>query len=187
MANQALIQMGAMVMNPAFGINPAKYAEEMLRAQKIDPKRLQFTDEEKEKMAQQPPPTPPQIEAAKIRAEVEMKKLEVTNQTKQIEIKTDTDRDTQWVRAETERTRAQHDAKMQELTIKRELAMLEYANEQKMSLESIKAQLAAKAADINLERELAATSHMVDMDKHRNPQPPLEPAGKAPNGQAWAQ
>lgn len=192
MANQALLQMGAMVMNPAFGINPAKYAEELLKAQKIDPKRLQYTEEEKQKMAQQPAPVAPQIEAAKIRAEVDMKKLEVTQgiakqdgQLESLKIKSDTDRDTAWVQAETQRTQVEANAKREELMLKRELEMLKYANEQKISLDAIKAQLAAKAADIQLERDLAGASNAVKIETSKKP--PLEPHGKAPNGQAWAQ
>jgi len=38
--NQAIMQMGQMVINPAFGINPAKWMEEWLKAMKFDPKRF---------------------------------------------------------------------------------------------------------------------------------------------------
>ena len=69
--------------------------------------------------------------------------------------------------------------------LKRELEMLKYANEQKISLDAIKAQLAAKAADIQLERDLAGASNAVKIETSKKP--PLEPHGKAPNGQAWAQ
>jgi hypothetical protein len=174
-------------LNPAFGKNPKKAMDEFLRSRRFDPTLFDYTDEEKQQLAQQPPPPMPQIEVAKIRAEADLKKAEMSGQVKQLEIKTDTDRDTAWVQAETERTRVQHEAKIQELMLKKEIALLEYALEQKIALDSVKAQLAAKAADINLERELAGAANAIDVKKHNDTKPPLEPAQRAPNGQAWSQ
>ena len=67
--NQALMQMGQMITNPAFGIDPKKYFAEMCKAQHLDPKRLQYTDEEQEKMAAQPAPPPIPIAVAQINAQ----------------------------------------------------------------------------------------------------------------------
>jgi len=192
--NQAVLQMAAMAVpgNP-YGIDPKRWFKEVCLAQRMDPSKFQYTDEEESQMQQQmQPPVIPQIEAAKIRAQVDMEKLKVTQgiaqqdgQIEQFKIKSDTDRDTAWVQAETQRTQIEANAKREELMLKRELEMLKYANEQKISLDAIKAQLAAKAADIQLERDLAGASNAVKLETSKKP--PLEPTGKAPAGQAWAQ
>ena len=39
--NQAVMQLGEAVMNPAFGLDPKKWAAEMLKSQRLDPKRFQ--------------------------------------------------------------------------------------------------------------------------------------------------
>jgi hypothetical protein len=192
--NQSVLQMAPMAVpgNP-YGIDPKRWFKEVCLAQRMDPSKFQYTDEEEAQLQQNmQPPVIPQIEAAKIRAQVDMKKLEVTQgiaqqdgQLESLKIKSDTDRDTAWVQAETQRTMVEANAKREELMLKRELEMLKYANEQKISLDAIKAQLAAKAADIQLERDLAGASNAVKLETSKKP--PLEPAGKAPAGQAWAQ
>lgn len=192
--NQAVLQMAGMAVpgNP-YGIDPKRWFKEVCLAQRMDPAKFQYTEEEEAQAAQnQQPPVIPQIEAAKIRAQVDMEKLKVTQgiaqqdgQLESLKIKSDTDRDTAWVQAETQRTQVEANAKREELMLKRELEMLKYANEQKISLDAIKAQLAAKAADIQLERDLAGASNAVKLETSKKP--PLEPAGKAPAGQAWAQ
>lgn len=43
---QFLMQMAAFVKDPAYGISPSKYFAELLKGQRLDPKKLQFTPEE---------------------------------------------------------------------------------------------------------------------------------------------
>lgn len=55
--NQAILQMGQMVLNPAFGVRPDLWMEEYLKSLKFDPKRFkgeeQQQDAEKQEMMQQ--------------------------------------------------------------------------------------------------------------------------------------
>lgn len=190
--NQAILQMGALVKDPAFEVDPAKWFAEACKAQRLDPKRFQMDEEKKAKMAQQPPPPQPQIEVAKIRAQADLLKNRENNQVKQQiaqvdaqvdmqRIQKDTDRDTAYVQAEAARTQATQEAKLQELAMKRELAMLEYANQRQQTLEQVKADLAQTAMKLNTQRELA------QMDAHAKQvlTPPTEPPGRAPDGQAY--
>jgi hypothetical protein len=181
-------------MNPAFGLSPAKWVEEMLKSQRIDPKRLQLDDEEKAAMAQQQPAPAPQVMAAEIRAKTELQKTQMQlqaemeqsqqeNQLLQTRIQVDTDRDRAYVEAEMARAQAEHQARMAELQVKRELEMLKYANAQKVSLDQIKADLARDAAKINLQRELAGAANSLKAAQVLTP--PVEPAGRAPEGQAF--
>lgn len=199
MQNQQIMQMGALVANPAFGIDPEKWLGEMLKSQRLDPKRFQMDQEKKAAMAQQPPPVAPQIEAAKIRAEADLQKAQLVAQkdvqiaqmdaqTTMERVRQDTDRDTVYVQAQANRDQIAADAKFrelelkrEELVIKRELAMLEYANDNKVTLDKIKADLAKKAMEINATKELAGLKAGADM----LPKPPVEPPGIAPAGESY--
>lgn len=179
--DQFLQQMGQLVMNPAFGISPERWMGEVLRSKQLNAKALQLTDAEKEKMAQQPQVSP-QVQAAQIRAQVEMQKAQASNQLMQTRIQVDTDRDRAYVEAETMRTQAEHQARMAELNIRRELAMLDYANKREITLEQIKADLADSAMKLKVQKELS----MLEGAKQVSV-PPTEPAGRALPGHAFEQ
>lgn len=197
--NQSIAQMGPLVTNPAFGLDPEKWLGEMLRSQRLDPKRFQMDEEKKAAMANQPPPVAPQIEVAKIRAETEAQKTQAVIQ-KDLQIaqieaqadteraRLDTDRDAIYVQSQANRDQIAAEAKQQELMlkrdellIKRELAMLEYANANKVTLDKIKADLAKKAMEINATKELAGMQARAD----QMPKPPVEPPGRAPAGESF--
>lgn len=200
--NQAILQMGALVMNPAFGVDPEKWFTESLKAQRLDPKRFLMDEEKKAQMAQQPPPVAPQIEAAKIRAETDMQKtqmvLQAEAQQTQMELQTraqiaeaqyqasvekmrlDSDRDLIYTQAQTQRDSTNAQFKYQELLLRRELAMLQYATQEKISLDTVKAKLASDAMKLQLQRDLSS-----DGSGPQVVQPMAEPEGRAPEGQAF--
>lgn len=200
MQNQQIMQMGSLVSNPAFGLDPEKWLAEMLKSQRLDPKRFQMDEEKKAAMAQQPPPVAPQVEAAKIRAEADLQKVQIVAQ-KDVQIaqmeasqsqmqidasvqkmRIDLDRDTAYVDSQTRRDEANAQAKMAELMLRRELAMLDYANKRELSLDQVKAKLAEKAMSINATKELAA----MKAPASSLPKPPVEPPGRAPSGESYA-
>lgn len=181
--NMAIAQMGNMVANPAFGIDPEKWFAEMCKAQRLDPKRFTMDEQKKAQLAQQPPPKAPQVEVAEIRAQTELQKTEMVVGASVQKMQMDTDRDAVYVQAQTERDITNAQAKMAELQLKRELAMLEYANNNKVTLEKIKADLAKKAMDINATKELVA----LEARASQLPTPPVEPPGTAPAGQSFTQ
>ncbi len=197
--NQQIVQMGALVTNPAFGIDPEKWLAEMLRSQRLDPKRFQMDEQQRAAMAQQPPPVAPQVEAAKIRAETDLQKTQLVAQ-KDMQIaqmeaqsatqraQLDTDRDTVFVQAQANRDQIAADSKyrelmlkQEELQLKRDLAMLDYANANKVTLDKIKADLAKKAMEIQATKELAGVKAPAD----KLPKPPVEPPGIAPAGESF--
>lgn len=170
------------------GLDPKRAAVEYLKSKRLDPEKYQFTPEELEQKANQPPPKPPQLQVAEVRAQVDMQKIQK-----------DTDRDTAFVQAENQRAQIEHDARMQELGVKRELELLKYANEQKITLMEVKAQLESNALKLKTQKELSVLSAEVDLRRHHTPKavapesvmhpqattPPTEPVGKAPDGEAW--
>ncbi len=184
-------------LNPIFEISPKKAMDEILKSIKFDPARFEMDEEEKQKMAEmmqaQQQQVAPQVQAAQIRAETDMQKEQLRQEAdmtkeqsrQQIELEkmqVDTDRDAVFHQGVAERNRITYETKISELQLKRDLALLEYANRNEMQLEDIKAKLATEAMKINSVKELAAMNATAD----QLPKPPVEPPGLAPKGQSFA-
>ena len=203
--DQTLLWMSNVVMNPAFGLDPEKWITEMLKSKRMDPRTFSLSDEDKAKRQQQPPPMAPAVQAAQIRAQSDLQKTQMTlqadgqvaqmeNTTEIQRIKTEADRDTIYANAERERTTQDIQVRMAELQIKKDLAVLEYATQQKISLDEVKAGLAKESMRLNVQKELAGAEQMLDLHKHHVPaaqqpieQPPVQVPGRAPNGHAFQQ
>jgi hypothetical protein len=189
--DQTIAQMASMVKDPAFGINPKKWFAEFMKSKRLDPRAFQYSDEEQQKIESQPAPKAPAVEAATIRAQ-SAEKIATAKSQENVELaKQDTDRDTVHVQSQTKRDENQHEATMAELAVRRELAMLDYANTNKQTLDQIKGQLAQTAMKLKTQEDLFLASTQVDLHKHNNPAPqvltpPVEPAGRAPDGEAFA-
>jgi hypothetical protein len=110
---------------------------------------------------------------------------ERTAQTTEKRIAVDTDRDAVYVQAETENNTRAHEARMAELQLKERLAILDYANREKTTLENVKAKLADTAMKLNVQRELSQIAAAADEKTPRAATPPNEPAGKAPAGEGY--
>lgn len=197
--SQEMINVLQLSANPIYKKNPAKAMDEFLKSRRFDPAAFDYTEAELKELQQQQPAPAPQIEAAQIRAKADAERTDkqikaqlqvaqMTNQTAQQRIITDTDRDTIYVQAEAQSNQMQHAAKMEELATRRELALLDYANREKVSLEQVKSDLAQTAMKLNLQRELAVGAAALDKSIEGAPQvatPAMEPAGQAPDGQAF--
>lgn len=187
--DQALLSMGALVTNPAFGIDPKKWFAEMCRAKYMDPKRLQFTQAELEKIAAAPPPAAPAVQAAQVRAqsakEIEQMRIKANIEhpdavVTAAEINANARVKEALVRergelayAETERQMSAQNAaaRLQEMELKRDLLVLEYTMRHNLSLEQTKSQLAMHAMQENTKKQLAAAELMVRQNEaHRDRQ-----------------
>jgi len=171
--DQFILQEAQFVKDPAFGINPKKWYADLRRSRHLDPKDVQYTEEEQAKLAQVPPPKPPQVQAAEIRAQVDIQKA-----------KMDTDRDTAYVNVENQRTQIDHDAKMAELNLRLQLAQLDYANKRQISLEQVKSEIAQTTMKLAVTKELAAHNRV---QSDQAIAPAIEPSGKAETGHAFEQ
>ena len=197
--DQFLLQMLPNVMNPAFGIDPELYINELLKSKRINPDRLKLSDEKKAEMANRPPPEDPRITTAKIDAQTTMAKA-------QLEAKESADQLAAEAQLEMARQRyeAQESEKDRELVkmqaeIDAQLATAELSSEERRDLEKQKVLLASVTLRLNVQERMASNSlshqkdltvgnHMVDLHKYSNPQvatPAVEPQGKAPDGQAF--
>jgi hypothetical protein len=187
---QELTNIVGMTLNPAFGKNPKKAMDEFLKSRRFDPVTFDYTEEEQAKLDAMQPPPPPQIEVAKIRAAIDEKKIGSAEKLKAQElqvrmedVQNDTDRDLTYVEAETERTRNEHQARMSELQLKRELAMLDYANKRDISLTQVKADLTKTALELRVQKELAGVDQVLKAKQVADAA--IEPPGRAPDGEAF--
>lgn len=201
MRNTFLMQaVPQMIANPAFGIDPARYFKQVARLNGLDPEEVQFTEAEIAALMSQPQPPDPKVQVAQITSEARLQVATMETETDQARIARDIDRDTAYVQAENERTKTTMATKMAELDLRRELAMLEYANKHEMTIEQIKAKLASDGAKMDLQREMAQFGHISAKDmqvtegKLAKQQavveeviaPAVEPPGRAPSGQGFA-
>lgn len=169
--------------DPAFGVNPEKVMEEILKGKRIDARRVQYTEEEKQKMREAPPPEDPAITAAKIRAASAEKVAQGKDAVTLQKAKLDTDRDTAYENALTQRAVVAEEGKGRELGLKRELEILKMTNAAKIELDKVKAQLAETQMELAMQRELAQMTakaqQVADTD--------MEPVGRAEPGKAFQQ
>lgn len=174
--NKGMIQLLGASVNPAYGADPRKAYAEAAKAMKIDPKRLQYSDEEWEKRQQAQAPQPmPQVEVAKIRAEADTKISAAE------------------MEHETRENALDRDNKLAVAVIDERMKSTELTSSERETLAKIKAQLAGKAIEINAQKEITRDNQVLALHKHQTPsadlihKPMVEPPGRAQPGQAFTQ
>ena len=173
--NQFIPTLASLVLNPAYGFSPKKWAEMLVRANKLQPKDFQYTEEEQARIDAVPPPAAPAIEVAKIRAATDAQAMQTdtANADKKLSV---------------ESTIALHTLKQTH-----EEALLEYALKHSISIADVKSELAQTAMKLQTEERLNAANAAVDLHKHHNPppapkqRPAVQAPGRARNGQAAGQ
>lgn len=179
--DQFLPQLVQMSVNPAFELHPGRCMEAVLRAKHMVPDQFQLTETEKEQRAQQPPPKAPAVEAAEIRAASAEKIAQSHDQLAGQKNQNDLDRDTAYNNSLAERARTDRELGIQELQLKVRLAELEYATQERISLQEAKVKIFDTTAKLAVQKELAGADG-------KGPQvatPEVEPAGRAPDGEAF--
>lgn len=192
--DRAVVQLWPLAQDPATGFDKFKFGKAAVRSLRLHPGDWQITDEEMTKRLAAPQQPPVQIAVAQVRAQSAEKIAESHDQLQAERNKNDLDRDKAYVDAERERSQAAADADERKLQAQIQLETLKYANQQGVALMEVKAQMAQTSAKLQVQKELSAASLAVDVHKHHAASadsqvitPPTEPAGKAANGQAFAQ
>jgi hypothetical protein len=187
--DQTIAQMGALVGNPAFGLDPELWAVEFLRSKRLNPVNFQLSQEKKDAMANQPPPEAPQVTAAKIRAEAQVATAQSRDELLAEKVRVDTDRDTKFVESQERRDAATYNARMEELKLQRELAdlkyrqaLVDYANRKDIALDAAKTELSKVAMTLSVQKEMAG---MNGGKAEEVAEPIVEPAGRAEDGRAF--
>lgn len=180
--DQFIPQLVAASKDPAYDLHPGRCMEALLRSKRLSPEQFQLTEAEKEAKAKQPPPVPPQIEAAKIRAESAEKIAAQQNQLAAQRNQNDIDRDTAYQNSLNERGAATDALTLETLRLKVRLAELELAQQERISLQEAKVKLADTTLKLQVQKELAG----VDGKGPQVVTPEIEPEGRAPDGEAFA-
>ncbi len=177
---QTLAQLLPLSLNPVWGQDPKKLMAEFLRAKRINPKATEYTEQELAQMQSQPPPKSDTVAAAEIRAQSAERIAEMREATQQVRIQADTDRDTQYNNSLANRDAATHDARMAELALRERIALAEFANRHQLSLEDAKVRLTTEAMKLRAQIRLSAGGSGPQVAN-----PSVEPAGRAPEGEAF--
>lgn len=67
--SQNLAQIGALSLQPAYEVDPAKWMSEWLRSLRFDPRKMQYTEEQIAQRQAAPPPPPVQVQVAQLNAQ----------------------------------------------------------------------------------------------------------------------
>lgn len=173
--DQSLAEMGVMVLNPAYKMDPAKWAVEFIKSKRFDPRAFQRSPDEQAQIDAAPPPAAPQVEVAKINAASREKIAQATGQLNQ------------------SKAGADAQVRLRELAIRERLAIMDFANRRGISLENVKAQLAKTAMQLDTQVKLATARAAPARGgrvppARRTPQvarTPMEPVGRARPGEAF--
>jgi hypothetical protein len=168
-----IAQMGPLTLNPAYGMDPKRWAVQMVKSKKLNPADFKYSPEEQKRLDEKPPPEDPRITAAKItmdgwkgeasiKAEVDLKKVKVDSV-----------------------------VELRKLTMQREIALLGYANQHKMKIVDVEKDLATTNLKIEAEERLNSANNasegQVKTILGRNRPPAVQVPGRARNGQAPSQ
>lgn len=178
MESQEIMQMGQLVGNPIFGLDPKKWMQEYLKSKHLDPKRFEYEDEDWKKVVQNlsQPAADPRLEIAQMNGQLK-ERLEQARAAHESE---ENDKDRQL-----ESALAEFEASME-----RDLKAMEHAGNKDISADRMrevfatnKTALANNVLKLRTQKQLAGA-------KGGAPQvatPAIEPVGRAPAGQAFQQ
>ena len=172
---QNIAALGNLVLNPAFGIDPKKWMQEYLKSQRLDSRRFEFDDDEWKQLVEQMIQQGNQdssLEVAKMKADVEVMKLEHLAKAKEADLSVQV--------MEAEKDRA---LEMALETMKREIEAMKLDGSKDVSLDQIEAKLADSAMKLRTQMKLAGMNSASKAVQVATP--PTEPPGRAPAGEAY--
>ena len=166
--SQQLPMVLQMAADPSMLISKIKVRDEILKSIHFDPKNFEMDDKEKEAAANAKPPPPPQIAVAEINKAKELEKTQM--------VLADKDKERQHESQENEADRA---IEKMVASIEAELGAAALSAEERTALNDAKVTLAGITMKLRTQRELSVNKGGQAMT------PPTEPAGRAPDGQAF--
>lgn len=208
---QTLMQLLQASVNPAFGMSPEKLMGQVLASKRLDPRKVQYTDEEKAQMqqaqqqqAQQPAPA---IQVAQIREQGENQRLQlklqadaqapqqqrVDNSLQIADIRSRTElekanlnqnsdmAELQFKAAEAEKQRI-HESNMRQMDL--QIKMIEFAERRNMNLDNVKRSLAETTMKLNTQKELSAEAIEAGRAKIPSASPQVSTPPNEPVGRA---
>ena len=208
---QQSMQLLNLSVNAVFGLDPEAAMTEVLKAMRFNPEKWQLSDAKKAAAQNQQPPMAPAVQAAQINAQSREKiiQLQLAQQSTQhqadvqeghwehqvttnsdiFQTQHKLDRDIEFEKILRDREIIAAQERREEILLKRELAMLQYANQRNISLDQIKADLAKEAMRLKTQKELAFADNTQPDKKWAEPHQVavagVEPVGRANYGHAF--
>lgn len=184
-------------LQPAYGKNPKKAMDEYLKSRRFDPTAFDYTEDELKKLEAQQPAPPPAVMAAQIREQgaTERKQMDLKAAGDELVANAHIER----ARQDFEAMESKKDRELEAMRMEVDAALAreDLSSEERRDLEKQKVLLASVTLRLNVQERMAASAelhqkdlavgnHMVNLNKA--PQvatPAIEPAGRAPAGQAF--
>lgn len=165
--NQAVAQMGNIVLDPRFGMDPKKWATEFLKSQRLDARRFTFDDEKwqqiVEKMAQGP--QDPRAAIAELKVQSEERERQFKAALREVELR--------FEGHENERDRQ----------LKFIVEEMQQTGKSSISLTDLKGKLSDTVIRVRAQKEMAEKDRQSDARQVATP--PTEPRGRAKPGRAF--
>jgi hypothetical protein len=170
-ADAAVIQLGQFVREPIFGKDPKKWINEMLKINKLNPERFDYEDEEWQRIVEQlsQPTADPRVEIAQLKAESDQQIAQFKAQT-----------EAELLQLKAQETDRERMYKSQVLQLEKEFE--QYVSELKekgssaRNLDNIKQRIQDTVMKMKTQIALSGTEVTT---------PPVEPRGRAPDGQSF--
>jgi hypothetical protein len=185
---QMIMQLLPMANDPEFKLSKDRLMTEILKANRISQERVRMTDQEwkdLQKKLQENPPVDPRIagakEVAQIKSAGDMQKAQLVQQSdmQELQFKQDSMQSEFQLKLQMQQSEQEHQERMQRMKL--DVEMVKLAQEQKISLDSIKASLASDTMKLTTQKELS----LMNGKAKQVATPPSEPVGRAPDGQAY--
>ncbi len=204
--DQSIATMAQMAMQPAYGIDPKKWAKLFIASKRLSPDDLMYSKEDQAKIDAAPPPEAPAVTVAKIAADTAMKQLAAKQTTEQQSQQSEeriaqaantlegghVQNEAQRVQAEQHRTQVDATVRLHQIAAERDLAIMQYANAHQISIDAAKVELAKTSMQLQTERDLNAANNSLAERHHQReiaarPPPPVQAPGRAAPGHAFDQ
>jgi len=185
--SQSLIQMVQLFLNPIYGKDPKKVANQFLKSQKFDPTEFDFEDEEWQQMVEnwqqilESQSQDPRLQVEQMRQEGKQAELQFKGQMEQQKQAFEAQENA--LNRELESIFKQVDAENEQLKEqgKRELTSAQIQARFQEALDKRKTELALNVQKIKSTEKLVGMKASSD----QLPKPPVEPPGKAPSGESY--
>lgn len=151
--NQTIAQMGAMVVNPTFGINPKKWIAEYFKSQRLNPALFMYTEEEQKKIEEQAAANPQQ-DPRQITAQAQVQSTQIRTEAMMQVAQADTKEKITQREIDLQDAREDRQYRMQMAQLQRDTKLIELSQKTQLSIQQIKAQLADTAMKERTKKDL---------------------------------
>ena len=183
--NDAIQQMGGMVTNPIFGMDPQKWFIEWLKSNRLDPNRFKYDDQEwketVEKLVASSQKPDSAVEVAQIRAESAAQVQDSKNQIEEARLALSNEKDNRDSDFKEAKQLMDQELAIAFRTLDKEIEDATTSAKEREIMQKIRGDLAEAAMKIEAQFKMQQAGQGGEIAT-----PPIEPAGRAPDGQSYA-